>query len=218
MRGRAAGSNAASVLLCCIQLGECERNKTDRRDGAGGKGGCLRPTTKVRKECWAEFRLLGLSLFDGTLPLSAIQQQGDAEGRALLEGNGRDSRLLTHLAALSLLYLLRVRPSIRRPRASSILAHIRYAYGAEEGEREQDRGMSRGPSTHPSSWFISSGGGEEGLAQRVQVSPTEMISSVSNCILYPQDTACLLLLHLLSMAQHSGTSALEKKQVENARK
>ena len=66
--------------------------------------------------------------------------------------------------------------------------------------------MSRGPSTHPSSWFISSGGGEEGLAQRVQVSPTEMISSVSNCILYPLDTACLLL--LLFMVQHSGTSVL----------
>ena len=114
-------------------------------EGREGKGGRMpapaRPTSKVRKECWAEFRLLGLSLFDGTLPLSAIQQQGEAEEGALLEGNGRDSRLLTHLAALSLLYLLRVRPSNRRPRAaSSILAHIRYAYGAEEGEREQDRG------------------------------------------------------------------------------
>ena len=78
------------------------------------------PTPKVRKECWAEFRLLGLSLFDGTLPLSAIQQQGEAEEGALLEGNGRDSPLLTHLAALSLLYLLRVRPSVH-PSSSGVL-------------------------------------------------------------------------------------------------
>ena len=122
------------------------------------------PTPKVRKECWAEFRLLGLSLFDGTLPLSAIQQQGEAEDGALLEGNGRDSRLLTHLAALSLSPVSPARPSVHPSSsgASSILAHIRYAYGAEEGERgSRTGGMSRGPSTHPSSWFISSGGAEE---------------------------------------------------------